>query len=152
MVPVITVTMMVLGLGLAAMYYAFRVRDLAHRERIRALDLGLPLPPTVTLRRTGNPFVMPLVLLGAGVAFTVMFLAFGMVEEEPLGFGLLFLFVGLGWLLALRLNRDNRRRAEEQAQEENRLYAETIQRVAGPAAENGGETESPVPRPESEEF
>lgn len=92
-------------------------RELEHKERLFSLEKGIPLPepepsvkkPAYSGRRAGG-----LVILGFGVALTI-----GLTVSE--GFeqgvwGLLFIFVGLGLLIAAFL--DKREYEEERAKME----------------------------------
>lgn len=104
-IPIIAVLGGVL-IAITAIISHGRKRDLEHRERLAALEKGIPLPdptpvvkkPAYSGRRAGG-----LVIFAFGIALTI-----GISVQE--GFqegvwGLLFVFVGAGLLIAAALDK-----------------------------------------------
>lgn len=106
-----------IAVAIAAVVVSGKKKELEHRERLVALEKGLSLPdpeptvkkPAYSGRRAGG-----LVIFGFGIALTI-----GISVSE--GFengvwGLLFIFVGLGLLIAAFL--DKREYEQEKAESE----------------------------------
>ena len=95
-----------------------RNKDLEHRERLVAMEKGLPLPePEIAVRRPvhSGRRVGGLVMFGIGLATTI---AIWTVEGANGGvWGLIPLFIGVGLLIAAALDKkeyDEAKREEEQ--------------------------------------
>jgi hypothetical protein len=118
LIPVIAV----LGgvcIAIVAIIVEGRKKDLEHRERLAAMEKGLPLPepvqeekkPVHSSRRASG-----LVMLGIGLALSIAL--FAMEESRHAwGWGLIPLFIGAGLLIASVLDK--------------REYEERIQRRMG---------------------
>jgi len=116
-IPIVAVLGGVL-IAITAIISHGRKRDLQHRERLAALEKGFPLPepepqvkrPAYSGRRAGG-----LVILGFGIALTIGISTSEGFEEGV--WGLLFVFVGLGLLIAAYLDKkeyEQERRKQEQ--------------------------------------
>jgi hypothetical protein len=85
-----------------------RRKDLEHRERIIAMEKGIPLPPTTEPPvhagpKYSNRRANGLVLTGIGIALTIaMWTADG---SESGVWGLIPLFIGIGLLIAGHLDK-----------------------------------------------
>lgn len=133
MVMMISMFTMHVLLGWLLIRWRTQVRKMIHEERLRALELNQPLPPE-RLGGRRNPYIWPLVFAGSGTGL----LGLGLMVEEAvpaMGFGLVFSMLGLGWLLAVRLNRVNRERQEELEARMQESYLKAMEAMATRAAE-----------------
>jgi hypothetical protein len=123
------------GVSVLFMYFRFRTRRLVQEERMRAMDLHIPVPPEPQ-RARGNPFVMPLLLIGSGLALLVLWANLvGLGDDDSvvaLAFGMIALLAGLGWLLAIRMNRESRERQDRLAEMESQAYVAALERAGRP--------------------
>jgi hypothetical protein len=96
-----------------------RRKELEHRERIIALEKGLPLPsPAVAPERPkySNRRANGLVLAGIGLALTIALSAEEGFSDGGV-WGLIPLFIGIGWLVAGSM--DKREWEAQQAKNNN---------------------------------
>ncbi len=145
MVPIVFF-LVIFGTVLVNLLFKERMRRLMQQERLRAMELRLPIPPEA--RRTrGNPFVMPLMMVGVGLALLVLWLNVKSDDRVvAMAFGMISLLSGLGWLAALRLNRESRLREEQLAEQESRAYVEAMGRLqAMSPADSPTAPEPPTP-------
>jgi hypothetical protein len=101
--------------AITAIVMQARRKDLEHRERIIAMEKGLPLPaeapvkqerPRYSARRANG-----LVLTGIGIALTI---AMGVEDGGDTGvWGLIPLFIGVGLLIAAHLDKKEWERERE---------------------------------------
>lgn len=132
----------VLGLVVGAKYWKFRTRKLVQEERLRAMELHIPVPPEPHAN-PGNPFVMPMLLIGAGLGLLVLWLNVTSDDRTvALGFGMISLFTGLAWFSAVKLNSGSRRRLEKLAETESQAYVASLERISQTA---GSAPVPPVP-------
>jgi hypothetical protein len=111
------------------MYFRFRTRRLIQEERMRAMELRIPVPPEPQ-RDRGNPFVMPLLLIGSGLGLFLLYLvADGDDRIVALGFAAITFFGGLGWLTAILLNKPARERRDRLAELETQAYVAAQERA-----------------------
>jgi uncharacterized membrane protein HdeD (DUF308 family) len=103
-----------IAVAITAVIVNGKKKELEHREKLAAMEKGLPLPepaqeikkPSYSGRRAGG-----LVILGFGLALTIGLSVAETFEEGV--WGLLFIFVGIGLLIAAFL--DKREYEEERA-------------------------------------
>src|SRR5262245_13711750 len=76
-------------------------RELLSRERLAAIEKGVPMPLDLPeARRSKNPLRGALVTIGVGIGLTVFFASLQTGNEEaPWGIGVLIALVGLGLLV-----------------------------------------------------
>jgi len=121
----------VFGAVVLYMYYRYRTRRLIQEERMRAMELHIPIPPEPQ-RARGNPYILPMLLMGPGLALLVLWRNLASTGDDDsvvaLAFGMIALLAGLGWLLAIRLNRDERQRLERLAEMETQAYVAALER------------------------
>ena len=95
-------------IAITAIIVEGRKKDLDHRERLIAMEKGLPLPeaeqqepkkPVHSGRRASG-----LVMLGIGLALTIA-LRFTPDAEHAWGWGLITLFIGMGLIIAAVLDK-----------------------------------------------
>ena len=119
-IPILAVTGGVL-IAITAVIISGRKKDLEHRERIAAMEKGLPLPepppdrrkPVHSSRRAGG-----LVLTGIGLA---LWIGISVSEGSRDGvWGLIPLFMGIALLIASVL--DKREYLEERAREDSERH------------------------------
>ena len=116
------------------MYYRFRTRRLIQEERMRAMELHIPVPPEPQ-RARGNPYVMPLLLMGSGLGLGVLFIvADGDDRIVALAFAAITFLGGLGWLTAIFLNKEARDRQDRLAELESQAYVVALERTVLPPA------------------
>jgi hypothetical protein len=106
MIPIIAI-LTGLGIALAAFKHTSKRREMEHRERMAAIEKGLPLPQIPTMPvgqaqmmmpvKQRNPYLWGFILLGAGLAVIIAKIVEG---NEDLGWGLVMLFVGMAILAA----------------------------------------------------
>lgn len=104
-IPIIVVLGGVL-IAITAVITHGKKRELEHKERLFSIEKGIPLPdpeptvkkPAYSGRRAGG-----LVLFGFGIALTIGITVSESFEEGV--WGLLFIFVGLGLLIAAFLDK-----------------------------------------------
>jgi len=130
----ITLFLSVLGAVLAVLVFRFRQRKLAQEERLRAMELRLPIPPEPQ-RPRGNPFIMPMLLAGVGLGLLVLWLNMAGDDDRvvALAFGMISLLAGGGWFLAIQLNQRSARLYEKLAEQESQAYVEAMARVQASA-------------------
>ena len=114
--------LMVLGgvlIAITAVIIKGRNKDLEHRERIIAMEKGLPLPePVMEIRRPvySGRRAAGLVIFGVGLALTIALWA---VEGHHGGlWGLIPLFIGAGLLIAAVLDKKEYEQAKAEEKEE----------------------------------
>lgn len=130
----ITLFLSVLGAVLATLVFRFRQRKLTQEERLRAMELRLPIPPEPQ-RPRGNPFIMPMLLVGAGLGLLVLWLNVQSDDKVvALAFGMISLLAGGGWFLAIQLNQRSARLYEKLAEQESQAYVEAMARVQASAS------------------
>jgi hypothetical protein len=106
-----------IAVAIAAVIVNGKKKELQHRERVIALEKGIALPepepkvkkPAYSGRRAGG-----LVIFGFGIALTIAISVANTFQEGV--WGLLFIFVGLGLLIAAAL--DKREYEQEKAEQE----------------------------------
>jgi hypothetical protein len=95
------------AIAIAAVVTHGKKKELEHRERVAAMEKGLPLPqlppepvkrPAYSGRRAAG-----LIIFGFGIALTIGISVSESFEEGV--WGLLFIFVGLGLLIAAYLDK-----------------------------------------------
>ncbi len=96
-----------------------RQKQMTHEERMLAIEKGvdIPLYPVSKKKekRRLNPYVWPLIFLGAGLALTIGSLMEGDTEITK---GLVLIFIGAGWLTAFKmLKKDNGTKKEYELDE-----------------------------------
>jgi hypothetical protein len=93
-------------IAITAVIVKGRNKDLEHRERLMAMEKGIALPePRMEIRRPAysGRRVAGLMILGFGLALTI---ALWTVEGAKAGtWGLLFVFTGIGLLIAAALDK-----------------------------------------------
>ena len=108
-----------IAVAITAVITSGKKKELQHRERLAALEKGMALPepepkvkkPAYSGRRAGG-----LVIFGFGIALTIGISVSESFREGV--WGLLFIFVGLGLLIAAFL--DKREYIEEKLEEERK--------------------------------
>lgn len=110
MVAVFIPIIAVLGgcaIAVAAVVTAGKKKELEHRERLAALEKGIPLPeaPPQPLKRPAysGRRAAGLIIFGFGIALTIGISVSESFEEGV--WGLLFIFVGIGLLIAAFLDK-----------------------------------------------
>lgn len=122
---------MYIVLGWVLVRWRTQVRRMSHEERMRALELNQPLPPEA-LRGRWNPYVMPLLLGGAGLGLVCV--GFMLNEAEAaLGFGFVLMFAGGGWFAAVKLNTENRRKQDEMMEKQQESYLKALEALGKPS-------------------
>ncbi len=116
--------LMYVAIAALLVFWRLRVSALRHEERMRALELRMPLPPD-SRQLHSNPYLWPLASLGVGLGTTLAG-KFAFHNNVLGGIGLILLFLGTVLLLAQRMNRENRRRAEEAAMQQSETYANML--------------------------
>jgi hypothetical protein len=146
----ITFFICVLGAMLAVLIFRYRQRKLAQEERLRAMELRMPIPPEPQ-RPRGNPFIMPMLLAGAGLGLLVLWLNLAGNDDRvvALAFGMISLLAGAGWFLAIQLNQRSARLYEKLAEQESQAYVEAMARVQGSAPTPPTPPAPPVPPAQS---
>ena len=95
------------AIAIAAVVTAGKKKELEHRERIAALEKGLPLPeaPPEPIKRPAfaGRRAAGLVIFGFGIALTIGISVAETFQEGV--WGLLFIFVGIGLLIAAFLDK-----------------------------------------------
>ena len=94
-------------IAIAGIIVAGRKKDLEHKERLVAMEKGIPLPepepeekkPVHSARRASG-----LVMFGIGLALTIA-LAVTPDAQEAWGWGLIPLFIGVGLIIAAVLDK-----------------------------------------------
>ena len=96
--------LIVFGAAVLIVFFALqaqhRRRELEHKERMQALEKGLPIPPSLVTERpkTHNPYVAALVWIAIGVGMILMFWSVG--QGELAGVAAIPLCIGLALLVA----------------------------------------------------
>ncbi|MDP2359737.1 MAG: hypothetical protein Q8O14_03145 [bacterium] len=133
LVPV-TFFLVVFGAAVLSMYFRFRTRRLNQEERLRAMELHIPIPPEPQ-RARGNPYIMPMLLIGCGLGLLVLWANLqGDDRVVALGFSTIGLFAGLAWLAAIWFNSGARERQERLAELETQAYVAAMERAVHPPA------------------
>lgn len=119
LIPIVALVV-VMVLIIIAMNRNYRIRQMEHQARMKALDKGYDIPeiPTRRKRRGNYPFAWPLVITGFGLALLFMAIFTGN-DTETLGFGLVGTFIGAG-LIASRfigVRKEEMERTEHAAQQ-----------------------------------
>ena len=112
-------------IAIAARIIAGRNKDLEHRERLIAMEKGLPLPepeqevkkPVHSSRRASG-----LVMLGIGLALTIALRATP-DAEHAWGWGLIPLFIGMGLIIAAVLDKKEYNERIERKQSDSQSIA-----------------------------
>ena len=127
--------LVVFAVILTVLVFRYRQRKLAQEERLRAMELRLPIPPEPQ-RPRGNPFIMPMLLAGVGLGLLVLWLNLGGSDDRvvALAFGMISLLAGAGWFLAIQLNDRSAKLYERLAEQESQAYVEAMARVQAPPA------------------
>ena len=126
--------LMVLGLVVGTKYMKFRTRKLVQEERMRAMELHIPVPPEPHAN-PGNPYIMPMLLIGAGLGLVVLWANVSSDDAVvALGFGAISLLSGAAWLGAVKLNSGTRHRLEKLAETESQAYVAALERTSVPPA------------------
>jgi hypothetical protein len=108
MIPIVAI-LGTFAVVIVAIIIEGRKKDLQHKERLFALEKGLPLPeppeketkPVYATRRSWG-----LVWLGLGIALTIaLAVTPGAREENAWGWGLIPLFIGAGLIVASVLDK-----------------------------------------------
>jgi len=130
--------------SLAGMVFKYRTRRLVQEERLRAMELHLPVPPEAR-RSWGNPYILPMLLVGVGVGLLVLWLNVTSDDRVvAMAFGMIALLSGLGWLAAINLNRGTMLKQERMAEQESRAYVEAMSRLRGaPVSEQASPPATP---------
>jgi hypothetical protein len=130
----ITFFLVVFGALLSVLVFRYRQRKLAQEERLRAMELRLPIPPEPQ-RPRGNPYIMPMLLAGVGLGLLVLWLNISPQDDDrvvALAFGMISLLSGAGWFLAIQLNGRSARLYEKLAEQESQAYVDAMTRVQSP--------------------
>jgi Domain of unknown function (DUF6249) len=102
---------MILGIVCGAFYFAYSVRRLQNREKMLALEKGLPIP----LDRTADPARLiararrtAIILISTGIGIALSFGVIAWVEKEMdalngSALGIIPLLIGIGLLIDYRL-------------------------------------------------
>jgi hypothetical protein len=96
--------LIVFGAAVLIVFFALqaqhRRRELEHKERMQALEKGLPIPPSLTAERPKfhNPYVAALVWIAIGVGLVIMSWPIG--EGNLAGVAAIPLCIGIALLIA----------------------------------------------------
>jgi hypothetical protein len=102
---------MVLGIVCGAFYFAFSVRRLQNREKMLALEKGIPFPADQTAdpaRLIARARRTAIILISTGTGIALSFGAIALVEKEidalnGSALGIIPLLIGIGLLIDYRL-------------------------------------------------
>jgi hypothetical protein len=96
------------GIPIAAFYTYYRVRLLASKERMTALEKGLPLPVESVLPPHARSRRVGILLVAGSLGYTAMFYLISRYEPDALvaaSFGALPLALGIGYFIDATLLR-----------------------------------------------
>jgi preprotein translocase subunit YajC len=111
----ITFFALALVIVIVAINAQYKRRLLEHKQRMMALEKGLPMPPSLVEEKVKpfNPYAAPLVWIFLGIGVGI----FGMIigTMELVGLAVIPLCIGIGLLIALIINQKKQAETEQKS-------------------------------------